>query len=603
MHCANPTSIEVISPKLTVNIRFLLGELNLLRRWLSSYRRHLTNYHSALAYAVLGVVGGLASGLIVIAFEVSVAELAKLWGVGGRGEGFELLPDWQLFALPALGGLALGLGFSLLKPENRETGIVHVLSQMHSAYGVLPLRNAVVQFVGGAFALATGQSGGREGPGVHLGGAINSLLGQRLALPNNSLRILIACGAAGGISAAFDTPLAGVIFAMEVIVAEYTVAGFVPVMLAAVSASAVSRHIGIGTVLFSIPAVELNSLWELPYIVMLGVCCGATVTVFIYINRLSSRLSHWPVAVRFTIAGCVTGGLALLVPETLGIGYDTLNLALQGELVLYMLVAIGACKLVATGVSCGMGMPIGLIGPNLLMGACLGGALGIVGQIYAPHLASEPTLYIALGMAACMGAVLNAPLAATLAVIELTQSAGVAMPALLAIIAANLTNEGVFRQRAAHQVALRLLRRSAPNDPINQLLHRTDVTSNMEVSVVKIDIDFDLSTAATLLNATPAWCLVTREGEELFLLKGSELAEWLRQHSTEEGSINLSDIDLRRWSIARVPVQATLRQAMDRIKERTVEAVCVYARGPNGNRVLQGIVTRDSIERFTLSNL
>ena len=574
-----------------------------MQRWLNSYRRYLTNYQSVLAYSVLGVVGGVASGLIVLAFEMAIAELARLWGVGGGGEDFESLARWQLFALPALGGLTLGLGFWLLRPENRETGIVHVLGRMHSDYGVLPLRNALVQFIGGAFALATGQSGGREGPGVHLGGAINSLLGQRLGLPNNSLRVLIACGTAGGIAAAFNTPLAGVIFAMEVIVAEYTVAGFIPVMLSAVSASAVSRNLGGGAVLFSIPPVELGSLWELPYIVLLGICCGAAVTVFIFLNRLAVRLNHWPVAVRFTLAGCVTGGLALLVPETLGIGYDTLNLALQGELLLYMLLAIAGCKLIATSISCGMGMPIGLIGPNLLIGACLGGALGIVGQRFAPELASEPTLYIALGMAASMGAVLNAPLAAILAVIELTQSASVAMPALLAIIAANLTNNGVFQQRAAHQTALRQLRRFAPNDPLNQLLHRTDVTSNMEISVVKIAIELDSGSIPTLLNATPAWCLVTREGEDLFLLNGKELAGWLREHAAAEGATNLSEVDLRRWSIAPVPVQATLRQAMDRIKERTVEAVCVYGRGTGGKRVLQGIVTRDSIERFSLSNL
>ncbi|MBN7799117.1 chloride channel protein [Parahaliea mediterranea] len=572
-------------------------------RLLNTYRRYLTNYHSVLAYAVLGVVGGVASGLTVLAFETAIAELARLWGVGGGGEAFEALPRWQLFALPTLGALALGLGFSLLKPENRETGIVHVISRMHSDYGVLPLRNALVQFIGGAFALATGQSGGREGPGVHLGGAINSLLGQHLGLPNNSLRVLIACGTAGGIAAAFNTPLAGVIFAMEVIVAEYTVAGFIPVMLSAVSASAIARNLGGGAVLFSIPAVELNSLWELPYIVLLGICCGVAVTAFIQLSRLSTRLSHWPVALRFTLAGALTGALALLVPQTLGIGYDTLNLALQGELLLPLLLAIAASKLLATGVSCGVGMPIGLIGPNLLIGACLGGVLGLVGQGYAPELASEITLYIALGMAACMGAVLNAPLAAILAVIELTQSASVAMPALLAIIAANLTNNGVFRQRAAHQTVLRQLRRVVPDDPLNQLLHRTDVTSNMEVSVIKIPIELERSSIPALINATPAWCLVTREGEDLFLLRGQELAQWLGQHVPEEGPINLSEADLRRWSIAPVPVQATLRQAMDRLKERTAEAVCVYGRSASGNRVLQGIVTRESIERFSLANL
>ena len=153
----------------------------------------------------------------------------------------------------------MGIAYAMLKPADRETGIVHVISCMHSHYSVLPLRNALVQFIGGAFALATGQSGGREGPGVHLGGAANSLLGQWLDLPNNSLRVLIACGTAGGIAAAFQTPLAGVIFAMEVIVAEYTVVGFIPVILAAVSASAVSHFFSGSSILPALPELEHHS--------------------------------------------------------------------------------------------------------------------------------------------------------------------------------------------------------------------------------------------------------------------------------------------------------------------------------------------------------
>ncbi|MFV0276461.1 MAG: chloride channel protein [Parahaliea sp.] len=572
-------------------------------RLLDSYRRYLTNYHSVLAYAILGLIGGLASGLVVLAFEKSVSELAWLWGVYHEGDGFETLPWWQLFALPAGGALLLGCGFWMLKPENRETGVVHVLSRMHSDYGVLPLRNALVQFAGGAFALATGQSGGREGPDVHLGAAANSLLGQRLQLPHNSLRVLIACGAAGGIAAAFNTPLAGVIFAMEVIVAEYTVVGFIPVMLAAVSASAISRYLGGGSLLFTIPKVELHSLLELPYIVLLGVACGLAVTLFIQLSQMTARLSRWPVVIRFTLAGCLTGGLALLVPEVLGIGYDTLDRVLREGLPLQLLATLAFCKLLATSVSCGMGMPIGLIGPNLLIGACIGGAFGLLGNLHSPIPLSTQTLYIALGMAACMGAVLNAPLAAVLAVIELTQSASVAMPALLAIITANLINNGLFHHRAAHQVVLRQMRRTVPDDPLNQLLHRTDVTSSMEVSVFKLPVQLEPSRIPMLLNATPAWCLITRDGEDLFLLRGSELADYLGDLEPPEEPINLSDLDLRRWSIAPVPVQATLRQAMDRLTERTVEAVCVYGRNAGGNRILQGIVTRESIERFTLSNL
>jgi len=538
-----------------------------VQNFLKNYRRYLASYNSALAYALLGVVGGIASGLVVLAFDLAIREVARLVGVGNGGEGFEALPPLMLFALPAGGALLLGLLYWPLKPEARDTGIVHVVSRMHSHYGVLPLRNALLQFVAGAFALGTGQSGGREGPGVHLGGAINSLLGQRLGLPNNSLRILIACGTAGGIAAAFHTPLAGVIFAMEVIVAEYTVAGFIPVMLAAVSASAVSRSLVTGGALLSIPSVEFNSLLELPYILLLGLACGAVVAGFIRILGLAAQLSNWPVVVRFTMAGCFTGLLALAVPETLG-------------------------------------LPVGMIGPSLLIGACLGGAVSILAHTMHPQITSDYPLYIAIGMAAAMGAILNAPLAAILAVIELTNNIGIVMPALLAIVAACLTNTGLFGQRSAHQTMLRQLRRIVPDDPLNQLLHRTDVTATMDVRVVRVPVLLHADDLEPLLEFTPEWCLVERDGEDLYLVQGNELLEWLRQALAEGETADLAEAGIRRWTVAPVPVQATLRQAMDKIRSSVVEAVCVYERSrATGKPILHGVVTRESIEKFSLQRL
>jgi CIC family chloride channel protein len=575
-----------------------------VRKLLDKYRRYLTNYESLLAYSLLGIAGGIASGLVVLGFELAIGELALVWGVVDGGENFENLPQWMRFALPAGGAAALGLAYSLLKPEDRETGIVHVISRMHSHYGALPLRNALVQFAGGAIALATGQSGGREGPGVHLGAAINSQLGQRLGLPNNSLRVLIACGTAGGIAAAFNTPLAGVIFAMEVIIAEYTVVGFIPVMLAAVSAAAVSQFLSGGGTLFDIPPLQLNSLLEIPYVILLGLCCGIAVAAFIRISKIAARFSHWPVMVRFTLAGCITGTLALAVPQIMGIGYDTLNLALEGEIVLSALLIIALCKLIATAIGCGMGLPIGLIGPNLLIGACIGGALGIAGSALQPDIASDPTLYMVIGMGAAMGAVLNAPLAAILAVVELTQSISISMPAMLAIVTASLTNTGLFMQGSAHQTVLRQLQRVEPGDPLNQLLHRTDVNSTMDTRVVRVPVSLHRDDLEPLLEFIPTWCLVEREGEDLYLVRGNELLDWLAQNPQEGDTTDLTEADIRRWTIAAVPMQATLRQAMDTMRATTAESACVYERSRNtGKRILHGVVTRESIEKFTLARL
>jgi len=566
-------------------------------------RRSLTRYDAALSYAALGIVAGLLSGTVVIAFEHGVERLALLWGVGGRGDDFETLSVGVRVLLPLAGALILGLAFSLLRPEDRETGIVHVISRLHGSYGMLPWRNAAVQFFGGLVALATGQSGGREGPGVHLGAATNSLVGQALRLPNNSLRVLIACGSAGGIAAAFNTPLAGVIFAMEVVISEYTVAGFMPVMLAAVSASVLSQYFGGGTEILDLAGVQLASLRQLPLIIAVGIACGVAAGLFIRLSTLAASLSTWHVLPRFLLAGGVAAGLGVLVPETLGMGYDTLGAVLFGDAQGTPPAGVAAAKILATALAIGVGMPIGIIGPNLLIGACIGSLVGSLVAAYFPFLDADLQLCATVGMAASMGAVFAAPLAASLALIELTQSSSIAVPALLAIITAHLINLTVFRQRSAHRSVLRQLERQVPDDPFSQLLHRTDVNTVLDSSVVVIGDRVTQAVASTLELQVPNWCLVRREGEGLFLVRGNELVEWIESIGDGVAELDITESALRRFSIREAPEQATLHQALDILRRHTVEAVCVYTRPGRDGRALRGIVTRERIERFTLDRL
>jgi hypothetical protein len=231
--------------------------------------------------------------------------------------------------------------------------------------------------------------------------------------------------------------------------------------------------------------------------------------------------------------------------------------------------------------------------------------MGQLGNELYPLIVSDTRLYVTIGMAAAMGAVFGAPLAASLAVIELTQSTSVAMPALLAIVAANLTNVALFRQRSAHRSVLRQLQRQLPDDPLTQLLHRTDVNAVLDGSVVVIDELLRPAVSATLALQVPNWCLITREGEDLFLVNGKELMQWLEENPFDENhsTRNVTESNLRRWTIAMVPEQATLRQVLDILRTRTVEAVCVYSRGSRRASGLRGIVTRDKIERFTLDRL
>lgn len=568
--------------------------------------QYFNDYRALLPYSLLGLLVGALSSVAVLSFGWAIDAVGYLWLGSGTPDDFESLPAWMRFALPVGASLLLGCLYAMLSSEDRETGIVHVLSRMHSHYGRLPVRNALVQFFAGAVALGSGHSGGREGPGVHLGAAISSWLSDWLSLPNNSQRIVIACGTAGGIAAAFNTPLAGVVFAMEVIVAEYTVIGFTPVLVAAVGATTISHILGGTFIGFTIPSIALSSLLELPFILLLGIVCGALAGLFIWIMRLCLRFSTKPAWLRFLIAGLLTGSIGLVLPEVLGLGYDSLNQALSGDIAPLLLGALLAAKLVATAVTIGLGMPVGVIGPSLLIGGCIGGLLGLIGSTLMPDYSSDIALYVVIGMGAGMAAMLNAPLAALLAVVELTGSVSVVFPTMLAIVAATLTATVGLRVRSAHQTVLRHLEREIPEDPISQLLHQTNVMSAMDRSVCVMD--HAISLAEPVTEDLPTWCVLKREGEHLFLVRGADVFHLVEDDERPAGEeedprLDLVEQDLRRWTFCSLSPRATLREALDAIRRNDVEAIVVTDPRVPGDMGIRGVLTRDIIDQFYLLRL
>ncbi|MFT5483461.1 MAG: CIC family chloride channel protein [Halieaceae bacterium] len=564
---------------------------------LHQLRLSLSDYRSLLPYAILGIVAGFLAAAVVLAFEYTAGLVGRLWLGDFSAESFEQLSPALRFLVPVGGALVLGLVMQQLKPELTRVGVVHVIGQLNNAHGRMPPGNALVQFFGGAIALATGQSGGREGPGVHLGAAINAYIGNYLELPNNSLRVLIACGTAAAIAAAFNTPIAGVIFAMEVIMAEYTVAGFIPVILAAVTATTLTRVLLGSGLLLSIPAIELTSLWELPFITVLGFVAGTAAAAFIVLMKYCMGFQQRPLWLRFTAAGLVTGTLAVFAPQIMGMGYDTLNLTLGGGIGLGLLLTIALAKLFATSISCGLGMPIGLIGPNLIIGACLGAAMGALGATVMPELASHPALYVLLGMCSTMAAILNAPLAALLAVVELSHNVGIIYPAMLAIITATLTVRVFYKQPAAHQMVLKHLQLRVRESPLNQLLQSTSVTAILDSSLQKLALQLDADTALALRDNPPNWCLL-EIGTETGLIAGTTLADALQAAPDINDGVELANLDLPALKLHVLPMQATLREALDLLEQDDVDAIYVSGQYQSIGITISGVVTLAHIERF-----
>lgn len=383
---------------------------------------------------LLGGLCGLLAASAALAFRWTIEDGQRLFLPGGVIGNYENLPAWAVLALPTLGGLLLGGLLQRLPESWRQVGIIHVLAAMQRGERPrLPPANAVVQFCAGAVAIISGQSVDREGPSVHLGATLGNQLGHSLFW-GPSIYVLTACGAAAAIAAAFNTPLAGVFFVIEVLRIEYRFEHFMPIITASVVGALLGRLCYGQAPAFALAAVVPDTTADLPILMVLGTVTGLLAVGFVDLTRRFSQwLQPWQLPLSFALAGLVTGSVGLIAPQVLGISYDTLETLLAEELAVSLLLSLLLGKLLATSMAIGAGLPGGLIGPSLIMGGAAGSLLGVIGPTLHP-----PSFYATIGMIAMLSAVLQAPMTSLLALLELTGEPAIILPGLVAVVIADL---------------------------------------------------------------------------------------------------------------------------------------------------------------------
>ena len=568
--------------------------MKLLKFSIRTFRRRLASIDSVPQFAILGIASGFLTGLVIIAFRLAIEwPLDQLLENGP--ESFETLDPAAAFSLPVAGAILLVLIFTVLSKTNRRVGVIHVIERLARHQGHMPLKNALAQFITGVVALASGQPGGREGPAIHLGAAGSSLIGQYLQLPNNSVRVLVGCGAAAAISASFNTPIAGVIFSMEVIVMEYTIAGFIPVILASVVAAMMTQIVFGSLTAFDVPPVVMSSFIDIPILVVEGAFIGVIAAAYVRAMLLFYKISPSKMWQRVMTAGFITGTAALILPEVLGIGYDTVNLALLGELSLALLLTALVLKLILSSAIIALGIPVGFIGPTLFMGAMAGGMFAFFARFVDAGL-SDDALFVMLGMGAMMGAVLQAPLAALMAVLELTNSPGIILPAMLVIIIANMTASQVFGVRSLFLLQMEVLGLEFRQNPLSMALNRASVASIMTRSFARVAPVVELEAARLLVVQKPYWLLVNGKERPAFILRTEDLAQYLSFQPEEQ--IDLTAIPATRKDVTSIFLQATLSEALDSLNQSGLQALFVNRISAPLMDSPVGILTREDIESF-----
>lgn len=508
-----------------------------------------------------------------------------------------------LFATTLLGGLVVGLFYQLYKTRHHNGGIVHIIERLTYHQGHFPSKNLFLHFVGTALATATHQAVGREGAAAHMGSYAGSWLGKRLDIPTSSLRALVGCGAAAGISASFNTPLAGVIFVMEVVVVEYSVSSLAPSIVAAVCANAVA-HLW----LRSHPELiasggGLSSNIELLYLALMGLLIGFVARIYLDVaSQATARMRRWPIWLAMTSVAFLTAISAISVNEISVGGFTSINSALSGDLSVSTAASLGALILFLSALAIAAGLPGGVIMPCMLGGACIGLVMGNFGNAVLPPVLSTPEIYALLGLGAMLAAVLQAPLTALVLLVELSSHTDILVPAMLVVITATLTAR--HDRSAASIFALVLRNRGLDyrNDPISQSLRRISVMAAMNRKISRCDNEIRLKDARELLVNQPDWILVNAEGNQRFALAAADLLHAANTMETEElesdsdRTMDLSKIPGDRRRLGSIHLRSSLQEAWDALNADGAEALAVERPVHKSQITTYGVLTRETIE-------
>ena len=413
-----------------------------LNRILMRLRRIVRN--DQLILSILAVFVGAAAGGGVIAIR-ELIDLIQGLTLGGTSENLIsivfTLPWWQILFTPAIGGLMVGLFIYYCIPGQKPQGVAKVIEASALQGGRMSFRAGIGAAIASSISIGVGGSVGREGPAIHLGATVGAWFARTLHLTRSLSRALLGCGAAAAVAASFNAPIAGALFAHEVIVGHFAMSAFTPIVIASVVGTIVSRIYFGDVPAFGITEQSLASFWEFPAVVGLGIAGGFVAIIFMRTAMKTEDVMSkvpGPQWINPAIGGFLIGLIALVFPHVLGVGYDATDLALNIQLPLYLMVSLIFMKILATSICIGSGFGGGVFTPSLMIGAMLGGSYGMVVTGIFPELSSGPGAYTIIGMGAVSAAVLGAPISTTLIVFELTDDYPLTIAVMIGVVISNV---------------------------------------------------------------------------------------------------------------------------------------------------------------------
>ncbi|MEM8632341.1 MAG: chloride channel protein [Pseudomonadota bacterium] len=416
---------------------------------------------------------GIVAGLIAVGFRKAVSSLQTFfYGADDvtLATVADALPWWWILLLPIAGGLVVGVILHIFTPDAKVRSVAEVIEGAALNNGRVEKRAGLASAAASMITLSTGGSTGREGPVVHLAGVASTWVSQRIAADGITGRDLLGCAVAAAVSASFNAPIAGALFALEVILRHFAVHAFAPIVIASVAGTVISRAFFGDVTEFELPNMSsLQFYQELPAFLLLGIVSGLVAAILMrsifFADNMGSKaqaavgLPRW---LRPAFAGALLGLIAIQFPHIIGVGYETTTRALQGGLLFHEAVVFTIVKCLAVAITMAGRMGGGIFSPSLMVGALTGLAFGIIATGFFPEVSGSETLYALAGMGAVSAAVLGSPISTTLIVFELTGDwqAGLAVMVAVSLstaIASRLVDRSFFltqlERRGVHLAA------------------------------------------------------------------------------------------------------------------------------------------------------
>ncbi|HSD64509.1 MAG TPA: chloride channel protein [Ignavibacteriaceae bacterium] len=543
---------------------------------------------------IIGVLAGFSA--IGIRAMIKFFSDVSFPGSGNHLQNIMNTPWFHILLLPIIGGLIVGPIIYYFAPEAKGHGVPEVMQAILLKGGQIRGRVAIVKALASSITIGTGGSVGREGPIVQIGSSLGSVVGQFLRVSSRRLKTLVGCGAAAGIAAAFNAPIAGALFAVEIVLMDFTVAQFSPIVISSVMATVISHTFEGNFAAFTVPVYQLAPPLGLGFYFVLGAASGLVSFLFIKVlywcEDLFDNYINVPEFYKPALGGAGVGLIALLFPQVLGLGYESINNALYGNILWYFALALIFMKIFATALTLGSGGSGGIFTPSLYMGAMLGSFFGYVVNFYFPNLSASPGAYALVAMGGLVAGATRAPITAIIIVFEMTNDYNVILPLMITciisvIISSKLSRESIYTLKL---VLKNIGLKDAVETNVMESIYVKDVYKK-EFESINTTENFGQIVNKIIAGKESEFPVIDSEGRVSGMISINDIKDYLYERESLQNVLIAGDI-LNTY-FETITTDETCQSALDKLRKYSFNGLPVVNNKNSGHMI--GIIWRKDI--------